>query len=404
MKPLALILLTLVLAACGGGSDSSGSSSVIGSDSYAVTRSTTTGLNTVNVLAVGDLNNDGREDVVVGGWGSPNGGLSRIYVFYQTEQGTLVERTTEVLPSNTYTGSQKVFIADFDNDGRNDIFLPGFDDTCAPCFANSVVYWNTGTTFVRQDLNDQVEAHGACVSDIDRDGDIDLLISGVNGGLYVNQGNRNFAIQRLTLPNDYFATCSVVHNQNNTISIIMGQSGLVTGYKSSILTMDSGFNVITNVAIAAPRNSSNVEFDLINSLVLDVNDDGIPDFVAIYNDLLPGVPGAKQVFIADGLGSFIPQVPFDTQYNNAYYSHALTINGKETVLFGADNGHTTLYQNVNGVFVSYRQSWLINMIQSHGAAVNNWTAGAATFYQNTNTGKVFVLQYLQGKYYTKELL
>lgn len=413
-KFVAPILLTLVLTGCGGGGGSVGNNTVPDSvvtqnhqdvqptvSATAVSRTTTTDTNLVNTLAVGDLNNDGLDDIVIGGWVNNGTHTARIYVFYQNANGTLTEKTNEVLPSNTYSGSQRIFIADFDNDGRNDIFFPAFDDGAGQPLANSVFFWNNSGQFIRQDLNDQVYAHGACYDDIDRDGDLDLLVSGVNGGLYTNNGNRSFTIQTSVLPNDHFATCSVIHNSNNTISIIMGQTGLVAGYKSSITTMDGNYNVLSNVGVVAPNNG--VEFDLINSRAMDVNNDGATDFIAVFNDLSPGVPGAKQVLLGNGLGNFVAQPAFDTQYNNAYYSHTIFTGGHITVLFGADNGHMRLYQIINNAWVPYKHDTLNSMAAATGASVGNWNIGHGAIYQNTVNNKVYVLQYLSGKYYTKEL-
>jgi len=408
-----ILLLTLVLTGCGGGggggggpgnsasTNSSSTTSTTGELVNAVVRTTNTDTNLVNTLAVGDLNNDGRDDIVVGGWVNNGTHTARIYVFYQNVDGTLTEKTTEVLPSNTYSGSQRIFIADFDGDGRKDIFFPAFDDGAGQPLSNSVVFWNNSGMFVRQDLNDQVYAHGACYDDIDRDGDLDLLVSGTNGGLYLNNGNRNFTIQTNFLPNDFFATCSIIHNSNNTISIIMGQSGLVNGFKSSITTLDSNYNVVSNVGITAPNNG--VEFDLINSRAMDVNNDGATDFVAVFNDLSPGVPGAKQVLLNDGQGNFTAQPAFDTLYNNAYYSHTIFTGGHTTVLFGADNGHLKIYQIINGAWVLYKQDVLDSMAAAVGASAGNWNIGHGTIYQNTVNNKVYMLQYTAGKYYTKEL-
>lgn len=398
-----IILLTLVLTGCGGGGGGSSSTSdvVPTAGLSTVLRTTNTGLNLVNTLAVGDLNNDGLDDIVVGGWVNDGTHTARIYVFYQNADGSLTEKTTEVLPSNTYSGSQRIFIADFDNDGRNDIFFPAFDDGAGQPLANSVFFWNNSGQFIRQDLSDQVYAHGACYDDIDRDGDIDLLVSGANGGLYVNNGSRNFTIQTTVLPNDHFATCSVVHNQNNTISIIMGQSGLVAGYKSSIVNLDSNLGVLSNTGITAPNNGA--EFDLINSRAMDINNDGHTDFVAVFNDIVSGVPGSKQVLLGDGQGNFTAQAAFDDQNNNAYYSHTIFTAGHTTVLFGADNGHMKIYQIVNGAWVPYKQDVLDAMATTAGAGRGSWNIGHGTVYQNTTNNKVYVLQYLSGKYYTKEL-
>lgn len=395
-----IFLLTLVLTACGGGGGggSKPSTAAVSNGLTAVTRTTTTSLNLVNTLATGDLNNDGLDDVVVGGWVNDGTHTARIYVFYQNADGTLTEKTTEVLPSNTYSGSQRIFIADFDGDGRNDIVLPGFDDGAPQPPANTVIFWNNSGQFVRQDLTDQVYAHGACYDDIDRDGDLDMLVSG--GGVYFNQGNRNFVIQTNILPNNFFSTCSVVHNSNNTISILLGNSNQVPGFSSSILTLDANFNTLSHVGVALPNVNT---VDLINSRAMDVNNDGHTDFIAVFNQLAAGAAGAKQVLTSDGQGNFVSQPAFDTTYNNSFYSHTIFTGGHFTVLFGAENGDMKLYQIVNGVFTLYKQSVLDAMAQVFGLTQGNWQTGHGTIYQNTVNGRVYVLQYLSGKYYTREL-
>lgn len=396
-----IILLTLVLTACGGGGGGGSelpSNPTAGAISTlsAVARTTTTS-NLVNTFATGDLNNDGRDDVVMGGWVNDGTHIARIHVFYQNADGTLTEKTTEVLPSNTYSGSQKIFIADFDNDGRNDIILPGFDDGNPQPPADTVIFWNNSGRFIRQDLNDQVYAHGACYNDIDRDGDLDMVIAG--GGVYINQGNRNFSIQTNILPNNFFSTCSILHNTNNTISILLGGDNQIVGFGSEVLTLDSNFNVVSQQGIALPANVN----DLINSLTVDVNNDGHTDFVAVFNASANGMPGVKQVLLNNGQGSFIAQPAFDTTNNNAYYTHTVFTGGHITVLFGANNGDIRLYQIVNGVFTLYKQSVLDSMAAEFGITQGNWRTGDGTIYQNTVNGRVYMLQYLSGKYYTREL-
>jgi hypothetical protein len=396
-----IILCTLVLTGCGGGGGGSGGSGTAPAGVSRVVKSTTE-LNLVNTMASGDLNNDGLEDVVIGGWVDNGTHTAYISVFYQNPDGTLTEKTLDVLPSRTYQGSQVIFIADFDGDGRNDIILPGFDDAPNSALASTVIFWNNSGQFIRQDLNDQVYAHGACYSDIDRDGDLDMLISSTNGGIYINNNDRTFTIQTTAMPNDFWATCSVVRNANNTTSIIMGQSGLVAGTKSSIITLDNNLNVIATVGVVAPVNNG-FEFDLINSVVADVNGDGHQDFIAVFNDWAPSTPGSKQVLLNDGSGNFTPMAAFDIVNNNAYYSKVFFTAGHTTILFGAINGDVKLYQIVNGAMVLFKQNVLDMLASLLNTTQGNWRTGHATVYRNTINGKNYVLQYINGNYYTKEL-
>lgn len=390
-----IILCTLVLTGCGGGGGGgSGTAPVVGA--IRVVKSTTES-NLVNTMASGDLNNDGLEDVVIGGWVNDGTHTAYISVFYQNPDGTLTEKTLDVLPSRTYQGSQLIFIADFDNDGRNDIILPGFDDGNPQPPANTVIFWNNSGQFIRQDLSDQVYAHGACYNDIDHDGDLDMLVAG--GGVYLNQGNRNFNILTNILPNRFFSACSVAHNQNGTMSILLGEDNQLPGFGSEILTLDSQFNIVSQAGVVLPNSMSGVA----NGLSVDVNNDGSTDFIAVFNASASGEPGAKQVLLNDGSGNFTPQPSFDTINNNAYYSKTFFTEGHTTILFGAINGDMKLYQLVSGVVTLYKQSVLDSIAAAFGLTQGNWNTGHGTIYQNNVNGKVFVLQYINGNYYTKEL-
>lgn len=394
-----IILLTLVLTACGGGGGGNGTSPATATTLFKVA-TTTQEMNKVDTLASGDLNNDGLEDVVVGGWANDGTHTAYIGVYYQNANGTLTEKTLEVLPSRTYQGSQKIFIADFDNDGRNDIILPGFDDGNPQPAANTVIFWNNSGQFIRQDLNDQVHAHGACYSDIDRDGDIDMIVSG--GGVYINQGGRNFTVRNNILSNNFFDSCSIVHNTNNTFSVLLGNNNQVAGYKSSVSTFDYNYNLLGNAAVVAPVRNG-YEFDLINSIAVDINNDGAQDLVAVFNDSAPGVPGVKQALVNDGTGTFTAQAPFDTQYNNAYYAKTFFTNGHTTIFFGATNGDVKLYQIVNGAFALFKQTVLDSMASMLNTTQGNWNTGIGIVYQNTTNGKNYMLQYIGTNYYTHEL-
>lgn len=400
---IASISLILTLAACGGGGGGgSAADSNTPIQAAVVVSRTYTNSNLITTMASGDLNNDGLEDVVTGGLVYDGTHTAYIQVFYQNANGTLTEKTLDVLPSRTYTGSNKIFIADFDNDGWNDIILPGFDDAAYAPLANTVIFWNNHGTFQRQDLTDRVEAHGACYFDINRDGYLDMLISGRNGGLYINNHNRTFTIDQTAMPNDFWDTCSVAPNADGSISIIMGDSGLVVGSKSAIITFDSNLRELSRVGITAPWRGS-VEFDLINSEAVDVNQDGFVDFIAVYNDLLYGVPGAKQVFLNNGHGVFTPLAPFETVANNTIYSKVFVDQGRTSVWFGAINGDNQLFQFSNGSATLYKQSVLDQLAASLGTRQGDWRTGHGIVYRNLKTNAVYMLQYINNNYYTVPL-
>ena len=127
----------------------------------------------------GDFDGDGFPDVFVMRW---NSGLSTLY--HNNQDGTFSIATG--LPSqsspDTWTDAA---IADFDNDGKQDLYLPRDNKP-------GVFYFNNGDgTFATKEFQ-TANLWNTAVADYDRDGLLDLFLSNV-GGLFHNDGNRTFA-------------------------------------------------------------------------------------------------------------------------------------------------------------------------------------------------------------------
>jgi len=153
IQPWAYLAISLVLTACGGGSDNSASSSdqaqITPGVAFTRVLNQSTNRNTVETYAVGDLNSDGLDDVVVGGW---TGGTNYLAIMIQNPNGTLTDRTVALAGTNQYPGSNHVFIGDFDHDGHADIWFPGDDDLVAS--TSSLILWgSTSGVFIRQTVD-----------------------------------------------------------------------------------------------------------------------------------------------------------------------------------------------------------------------------------------------------------
>lgn len=371
----------LLVIACGGGGGGSASGSTQNTSASPVTSITISNTNTVYTSATGDLNGDGLDDVVVGGW-SYDSSTAYVWVLIQNTDGTLSDRTSTLLPTNITHGGQHVFIADFDNDGRNDIFVPGFIDGSAIASTTSVMFWNNGSTFSQQNFTEQVAAHGACLDDINGDGKLDILAAGDMGAsvLYINNGSRTFTADTTTLNGNWFATCGVIHQANGDINILMGNNRNLAGYDSVVAVYNSSLAFQSYIGVSLNANEG-----LINSAVFDANGDGRKDFVMALDNIYPALPSRK-VLLNTGTNTYASGQQLDT-FGSEYFTTLTTLSGAPAVFLPETGGGARLYSVSGGTMVAYHPTAFADM-----AGVNRVLT--TSIYKNSTTGKIYMLQLL----------
>ena len=374
MKHIIPLLLTLVLTACGGGGGGSGTAS-----SAASVRSTvlsTIRTNTVYTEAVGDLNGDGLDDVVVSGWNSDSA-TAYVYVFIQNSDGTLTDRTS-LLPNNVIAGSQRVLIADFDSDGHMDIFIPGFGDGSVMTRQNSVMFWGSSGSYIRNDWTDNSMAHGACIGDINNDGRTDILIAG--SGAWINNGGRAFTLNNI-FTNNYFTACAVVKEATSS-TVYLANNNSVAGYKDAIVVYDFSLTAISNTGYQSDNN-----YDTIDVVAADLTGDGNKDFVISLNGIAINATGPRQVLANTGVNTYSYSSTLGSG-RSLYYAHRLTINGLDSVFFSGDAQNASVYRGST----QYRSSMF-----------SGNSFDPVNVYQNTSNGKMYMLQLTNGTFYTQEI-
>jgi hypothetical protein len=362
--------------------------------------------NKVENYAVGDLNGDGLDDVVIGGWtGAAPGSDSYLAVLIQNPDGSLTDRTAQLAGTHIYPGSNRIFILDVDNDGFVDIWLPGFND-CTGCSAQSVMLWgNANGTFTRQTFATALNSHGAGVADLNGDGRKDLLIRGVwdgttnNYGYYLNNGNRTFTFVSNSQLNGA-ATCAVVKDQlTGHNAVVQGNNNQVAGFQHSINIFDANLNLIKKIGVVSQDLAVN---DLINSISVDVNADGLMDFVLVFNPLA-GAGGRREVWLNRGADNFSYAYTIESGQSNSYDIQALAYQGSNYYHFNAANGDANLYRLQGGQFLVYLRESFLNMARALGARpeVRDWSVWSSTVYRGS--AGMYMLQHVTTGYYTQKL-
>jgi len=374
------ILLTLVLTACGGGGGGGGTTANNAATSSKVAVLTLPNTNGFYTQAVGDLNGDGLDDVVVSGW-TMNSTTAYVYIFMQNADGTLTNRTS-LLPNNVVAGSQRILLADFDNDGHVDIFVPGFGENNAGMTAqNSVMFWGSGGSYTRSDWTDSSTAHGACTGDLNNDGKIDLLIAG--SGVWINNGSRAFTKTNI-LTNNYFTACAVVKEAASN-TIYLAQNNSVAGFKDAIAVYDFTLTLSSSTGYQA-----DTSYDTIDVVVADLTGDGNKDFVLSLNGNAVLAAGPRQILAYTGANTYAYSSTLESKRSH-YYAHKLTVGSNDAVLFSGDAGDASLYVGTTKMYPS-----TFTTMSSSGTFAN--------VYQNSTTGKLYMLQLINlTTFYTQEI-
>ncbi len=125
-------------------------------------------------IRLADLNNDGRLDVVAVGWGT-----NTVSVFFQNEAGTL---DPPVVYNATHTGNEIIEVGDVNNDGLPDIIVTSGNNSSSLSF--SVLLQKADGTFdtpVQYSVDQGTFLQGLAVGDVNNDGLNDVVVSYMDG-------------------------------------------------------------------------------------------------------------------------------------------------------------------------------------------------------------------------------
>jgi gliding motility-associated-like protein len=216
-----------------------------------------------------DFNNDGYVDLVISGVTS---GLEKICRVYKNNGDSTF---TEVQSGIENVAYGSVLWADFDNDGKPDLFTTGVNEQ-GQWVAH--IYKNVNDSFVLMPTNISGISSGAAVTlDFNNDGKTDLLIAGLNQSgqkvtlLYENKGNFVFESVNTVFEkiSDGDIACGDVDGNGYDDVILTGNNA--SGKKITKLYLNNN-GVFSEATSAVFDSLSGSSVDLA-----DFNNDGLPD-------------------------------------------------------------------------------------------------------------------------------
>jgi 6-phosphogluconolactonase (cycloisomerase 2 family) len=271
-----------------------------------------------NAVAIGDLDGDGKLDVVVA-----NQGSNTISVYRNTSTSGTLNSTSfsSKVDFTTATNPLSVAIGDLDQDGKQDIVVANVSSNSISVFRNTSTSGSitSGSFAAKVDFTTGLNPFSVAIGDLDGDGKFDIAVTNSNAGnvsVFRNTSTNgsistsSFAakIDYLTGSNPYSVAIGDIDGDGNQDLVIANNgsdnvSVLRNYITGGTLTVHSFATLINVAAGSSPRSVA----------IGDLNEDGKPDIVVANQSsntvsVLRNNSSSGSIF----LGSVSPKVDFTT--------------------------------------------------------------------------------------------
>jgi hypothetical protein len=250
-------------------------------------------------VAIGDINGDGRNDVVMttGYYFNPENDY-KIHVFLQNESGQLNQPIKYPTNSSFSYRSESIAIGDVNNDGRADVVVGNCGSNIQVFLQNSSSGLDPGISYPT------VNSCDIRIADLNNDGLFDVVGIGANVEVFLQNGNgalRSHGIYTVTAAGPIELEVGDVNNDGLQDIIVMSGSGPYPNI--SILLQNTGgtFNSPTYYDLGGDELTEGVA-------VGDINGDGLNDIVVSYTSTTFGF--GIGVFLQNNTHTFNPAITY----------------------------------------------------------------------------------------------
>ena len=338
-------------------------------------------------VAAGDTDADGKADIIVGAYGETvgaNGGQGRAYVFSGLDSSLLWTFTT----ANPQTFAQfglSVAAGDLNADGKADVVVGAGNETVGANASEGRAYSFSGATggllFTYSTPNHQASAqfgYSVAAGDTNFDGKADAIVGSPSesvagnsgqGRAYVFSGLDASVLRTLTTPNPQsnaqfgVSVAAADFNTDSRADIIVGAVKETVGSNvgQGRTYVISGATGAVMYTITTPRPQANGQFGIAVTAG-DTNGDAKPDIVVgASNETVNGNPGQGRAYSFSGTTTALlltltsPNRFFSTETNvtfgGAVAAADINLDSKADVIIGAPTEIVGFYSGQGRVLV-----------------------------------------------------